>query len=89
MTRDEAAQYIIDTCCPNYKNPDNTKWDTAMVMAIEALQERKTGRWIYHFDDLFPAESTQECDQCRTHQSLDCDGNYCPWCGAKMGGAGE
>lgn len=47
-------------------------------------EERKKGKWIYHIDDLFPAESTKECDQCRTHQDLNCDGNFCPWCGAKM-----
>ena len=29
------------------------------------------GHWIYHPDDLFPYESTQEC-------------SYCPNCGAKM-----
>lgn len=41
MTRTEARQFIIDHCCPNYENPDNTQWDTAMVMAIEALGERE------------------------------------------------
>ena len=27
--------------------------------------EPKRGRWIYHIDDLFPAESTMECNQIR------------------------
>ena len=42
------------------------------------------GRWIYHVDDLFPAESTKECDQCHEEQPLTCDDNFCPHCGAKM-----
>ena len=44
------------------------------------------GRWIYHIDDLFPAESTQECDQCHEEQSLTCDDDFCPHCGARMDG---
>lgn len=52
---------------------------------VEAEKElRKTGKWIYHIDDLFPAESTQECDQCHEHQPLTCDNNFCPNCGVKM-----
>lgn len=39
MTRAEARQFIIDHCCPNYEHPDNTQWDTAMAMAIEALTD--------------------------------------------------
>lgn len=42
------------------------------------------GRWIYHIDDLFPAESTQECDQCQEEQPLTCGDNFCPNCGARM-----
>ena len=44
------------------------------------------GRWIYHVDDLFPADNTQECDQCHEEQPLTCDDNFCPHCGAKMDG---
>lgn len=56
-------------------------------LCLRASHERKTGKWIYHIDDLFPMESTKECDQCRTEQNLDCDGNFCPWCGVRMEGA--
>ena len=46
--------------------------------------EPKRGRWIYHIDDLFPAESTRECNQCHAEKPLTCDDEFCPHCGAKM-----
>lgn len=43
------------------------------------------GHWIYHPDDLFPSESTQECSYCHAEEYLTLDNdNYCPNCGAKM-----
>lgn len=54
------------------------------IEALTVLPQPKMGKWIYHIDDLFPAESTQECDQCHSEQPLTCDDNYCPNCGAKM-----
>lgn len=48
------------------------------------IQRVRHGRWIMHIDDLFPKESTMECDQCHEEQPLECDDNYCPNCGAKM-----
>ena len=56
--------------------------------SVDAIPVRN-GRWIYHIDDLFPAESTKECDQCHEEQPLTCDDNYCPHCGAKMDGREE
>lgn len=49
-----------------------------------AESESKMGKWIYHIDDLFPAESTMECNQCHAEQPLTCDDEFCPHCGAKM-----
>ena len=63
---------------------DNTHW--MPTPTFEA-----TGRWIIHFDDLFPEESTQECSICHAEQYLRYgdDDNYCPNCGAKMKQAGK
>ena len=50
-----------------------------------ADEKEKHGKWIYHIDDLFPVESTQECSLCHHEQPLNIlDENYCPNCGAKM-----
>ena len=43
------------------------------------------GHWIYHRDNLFPSDSTQECSYCREEESLTLHNeNYCPNCGTKM-----
>ena len=57
--------------------------DVALAMAIEALQERKTGKWEY-FNLL------RTCSVCRNTTGEKDDFNdwlpnkYCPNCGAKM-----
>lgn len=57
----------------------------AAICAIEDLPSaERCGRWIMHIDDLFPEESTMECDQCHEEQPLECDDKYCPNCGAQM-----
>ena len=43
------------------------------------------GHWIYHSDDLFPNESTQECSYCHEEECLTLHNeDYCPSCGTKM-----
>lgn len=43
------------------------------------------GHWIYHPDNLFPHESTQECSLCHEEELITLHNeNYCPNCGAKM-----
>lgn len=60
--------------------------DHNAVAIIKALPsaDRPTGKWINHFDDVFPEESTIECSVCHKHQPIGIDENYCPNCGAKM-----
>ena len=49
--------------------------------------EPKKGHWIYHPDDLFPTESTQECSVCHEEEFMSlCNENFCPNCGADMRG---
>lgn len=48
------------------------------------VKEVKHGEWIYQISDLFPADSTKECNQCHARQNLFCDDEYCLHCGAKM-----
>lgn len=62
------------------------EWHTDEADAVEIKQ----GKWIYHPDDLFPAESTQECSICHEEESISlCNENYCPNCGAKMDRKGD
>ena len=49
--------------------------------------EPERGEWIVHFNDLFPAESTEECSICHAEQLINGnDDNFCPNCGARMEG---
>lgn len=48
---------------------------------------RAKGEWIFHIDDLFPSDSTQECSLCHAEENIRLSNeNYCPNCGAKMKG---
>ena len=63
-----------------------SKEKVLLINDLEKLPsaQPKKGKWIYHIDDLFPAESTMECNQCHAEQPLTCDDEFCPHCGAKM-----
>lgn len=51
----------------------------------ENVRPVEEGVWIIHVSDLFPADSTIECNQCHAQQSIWIDDdNFCPNCGAKM-----
>lgn len=67
-------------------------WNTCLKSVLQQptadYAEVKHGYWIYHFDDLFPSESTQECSVCHEEEGMTiCNENYCPNCGAKMDGS--
>jgi len=65
--------------------------ENVIVIPCDAeLADRPKGEWIYHVDDLFPGESTQECSICHAVQPLNInDENFCPNCGADMRGGSE
>lgn len=77
------------------KHAEGGKTDVAeILLSVKGMLERQEtveaepvvhGRWIYHADDLFPAESTQECSNCHEEELLTLrNENCCPNCGAKM-----
>ena len=74
----------------NPDDPNATKEYSLVSKMIEILENaptiesRKNGEWIKHIDDLFPTESTIECNVCHHEQPLTIDDNYCPNCGLKL-----
>lgn len=77
-------------CCPHefYDSIEQAIADSEDGVPCDHLIEVapvRHGRWIYHPDDLFPSESTQECSCCHDEEYLTlCNENYCPNCGANM-----
>lgn len=90
MKREEAIEWLDDI-----KNiTENWSQEVAIDMAIEALSEPKTGKWLaeigYDGEVIY-----YECQHCGGAFTL-IDGtpeennyNYCPNCGAKMRGEEE
>lgn len=68
-----------------YGDIDYTESQCKHFTPTADVAEVKHGKWIYKVDDLFPAESTQECSICHEEESCTlCNENYCPNCGAIM-----
>lgn len=93
MTKEDAIRWLEDIhrrFNPTRENLENEGGDVhlqALDMAIEALQDRPTGRWIDYSD-----EGYVECPFC--HSATNCDENkdelhFCFSCGARMKGGAE
>ena len=63
---------------------DNVVTAKQLIDEQPTIELQRTGKWIKHIDDLFPTESTIECNVCHHEQPLTIDDNYCPNCGLKM-----
>ena len=87
MKHAEEMERNLETCsfalrADNKARRNRVEEDIEIIRQLPSAQ--KMGKWIYHIDDLFPAESTMECNQCHAEQPLTCDDEFCPHCGAKM-----
>lgn len=61
----------------------------ALEMAIEALDEHKTGRWLYGVTSpgaMNIRYKEMTCSECGWTHSLLIPDNYCPNCGCNMNG---
>lgn len=63
--------------------------DFVLVSDIESIPPADVrpvvrGRWIVHMYEMFPADSTIECDQCHEEQSAFISDSFCPNCWADM-----
>ena len=79
MTREEAIGWL-----ESLERLDKEQ-DVALEMAIEALRERKTGKWV-----LSPVDGQLHCSACNrllwgvAIMALGGLPNACPWCGALL-----
>ena len=81
---------IIDIPDEVYKSVQNGTYCGSLYEELKKAVEPKQGEWIIHADDLYPAESTQECSVCHAEQYINGnDDNFCPKCGASMVKGGD
>lgn len=75
MTKEEALE-ILDTIPTIHEQVD------ALEMAIEALENQKTGHWIER--EIEDTMRWKECSECHSEYPNMSGLKYCPNCGAKM-----
>lgn len=81
----------LDYYLQNHTNDYSEKSHTAMMMAIEALEQEpvKHGEWEFH-NYSNPSNAYQGyyiCSNCRKYEHAKY--TYCPNCGAKMDNGGD
>ena len=90
MTIDEAKEVLKAVVFIIPQEYYSDKIDEALDMAIKALEEQKTGKWIgieYEgYADGNPVYDVYECSSCGYVHNGESDtlSDYCPDCGAKM-----
>ena len=64
----------------------NPALDEALSLAIDALKERKTGKWVAAQKDgcVTYSNAYRQCTSCNERVFLGNTMRYCPNCGAKM-----
>ena len=90
--KSEKIERIVRDVYPKPDVPDTNVGNKAQLSDKVTTFENggtPSGKWIKHIDDLFPEESTMECDQCHEHQPITIDDNFCPNCGADMRGKSD
>lgn len=90
MTRAEAIQILSTRGSDGMPHGYTSGYTEALDMAIEALQEQKTGKWITK-SDTNPYYTTwwYECSECgqkplRDEYWQEVLSDYCPNCGTRM-----
>lgn len=71
MTAEEAINYIIRHCNPDYPN-GKTEWETAVNMAIDALKKQ------------IQMKPDEHLEQVQKHMNLGVKAPFCPKCGSDL-----
>ena len=86
MTREEAIAILEDEAYVLYED-DSPYNRQAFDMAIEALEEQKTGKWIpwkaYYGKERKSWSDELKCSECGFKWG-DEEYKFCPMCGAEM-----
>lgn len=81
MTNEEAIKYLIQPFATSTKlYNEYLKQKEAYELAIKALEERPTGKWIVYKDNY--GNDKPVCSCC--HKEQVGYANYCSYCGRRM-----
>ena len=93
MNKEKALTIWLPVIADGVKDLPECK--ESLEMAIEALENQKTGHWINRLN-IYANRTidTKVCSECRYEYSYDAEtgisnANFCPNCGAKMEGEKE
>lgn len=74
MTKEE----VIKTLHELWRETNDSWYEEAFDMAIEALKDRPQGKWVSNRSGYW------KCSECGIRVAIYGKGNYCPNCGADM-----